>query len=104
LTSYQLIVDARCQFHQHFIHSFLYDSGWRSFSLITVWLYNFLEKEYWCKSSSVLMKLTTGVIFTIMFMSNFYVRSSQKRNKTVKSSVSFFGIGDRILAQKLFVK
>jgi hypothetical protein len=36
----------RCQFHKHFTQSFLYESALRSFSLITVWLCNFLAKGY----------------------------------------------------------
>jgi hypothetical protein len=43
---------ARCQFHQHFMRTFLYKSAFHNFSQITVWLYNFLAKEHWRKSCS----------------------------------------------------
>ncbi len=41
------------QFYQHFMSSFLWTKIiLLSFSLITVWLCNFLAKEYWRKSCS----------------------------------------------------
>jgi len=35
----------RCHFHQHFFVSFLYKSVLCSFSLVTVWLSNFLAQK-----------------------------------------------------------
>jgi len=55
----------RCQFHQHFKSSFLYESVLSTFYLVTVLLCNFLPKEkngakVTCK---MLMKLIPGVSF-----------------------------------------
>jgi len=36
----------RCKFHQHFTLPFLFESAYRSFSRIKIWLCNFLAKEY----------------------------------------------------------
>jgi hypothetical protein len=40
------------QFHQLITQAFFYESAFRSFSLVTVWLCNFLPQEYLRKSCS----------------------------------------------------
>jgi len=53
----------RCQFHQHFTRTFLYESAFRSFSLITVWLCYSWQKNMGKKAApNMLMKLATGWI------------------------------------------
>ncbi len=51
------------QFYHHFMQAFLYESALQSFSLITIWLCDFLAKGYWQKSAlKMLMKLATGEV------------------------------------------
>jgi len=58
------LIYPRCQFHQHFNLAFLDESVFRSLSLLTVWLCNFLAAK---ADRKMLMKLTTRVnIFNIL--------------------------------------
>jgi len=53
-----LSMPPKYKFHQHFTSSFLYKSFLGSFSLHTVWLCNYLAKEYW--RQKMLVKSTTN--------------------------------------------
>ncbi len=41
-----------CQFHQYFRAAFSYESFLRGFYVLTIWVCNFLAKEFWHKSCS----------------------------------------------------
>ncbi len=52
-------IDYRFQFHQHFMRYFLYKSPLGSFYPITVWLCDFLVKEYRKKSACKMLVKST---------------------------------------------
>jgi len=65
------IGESRCQFHQHFLREFLYKNASRSFSLITVWLCDFLVKGCWQKLvRKMLIKKTPGenTVFLLLLL------------------------------------
>jgi len=82
----------RCKFHKHFRHSFYARSISQKCKKIQL-----SHQNLFMLSGSALvkavprmfMKFSPGVNFTNMFTQSFWVRRSQKRKKTVKSTVSF---------------
>jgi len=72
-----------CKFHQHLTKSFFIQ---KCFSLITVWLCNFLAKEFWCKSWVFnVRKIDPGAIFTDMhLMSSILPISFDQKNEKPK--------------------
>ncbi len=80
----------RCQFHQHFYEQLFHTKVEYSYSvLLTVWLCNFLAKEYWRSkdSSKMLLTLTTGVDFTNILCKAF--KSEDPKRVKIQSSCHF---------------
>ncbi len=70
------ILSIRCQFHQNFTIAFFVQKCLVSFSLITVWLCNFLAQENWQKDTLVvLMTLTPGVYFINILRATFLYKN-----------------------------
>ncbi len=66
----------RCQFHQRFTRNFFHESVLRSFSLVTVWLCTFLQKNISKKAAlKMLMKLTTDLCYY------FFTEKKARRSK-----------------------